>query len=62
MALADIRNLKRVFVQGKNKTTAIRDLTLSVEMGEKFGLLGPNGAGKTTLVNILGGVLIPSGV
>ena len=60
MALVDIRNLNRVFVQGKNKTTAIKDLTLSVNRGEIFGLLGPNGAGKTTLVNILGGVLTPS--
>ena len=60
MALVDIRNLNRVFVQGKNKTTAIKDLTLAIEKGEIFGLLGPNGAGKTTLVNILGGVLTPS--
>lgn len=61
MALVDIRNLNRVFIQGRKKTTAIKDLTLSVERGEIFGLLGPNGAGKTTLVNILGGVLTPSG-
>jgi ABC-type multidrug transport system ATPase subunit len=61
MALVDIRNLNRVFAQGKNRTTAIKDLTLGINKGEIFGLLGPNGAGKTTLVNILGGVLTPTG-
>jgi len=61
MALVGIEILTREFVQGKSKTTALRDLAMRVEGGEVFGLLRPNGAGKTTLVNLLGGVLTPSG-
>jgi hypothetical protein len=31
MALVDIKNQNRVFVKGKNKTTTIKELTLSIE-------------------------------
>jgi ABC-2 type transport system ATP-binding protein len=41
--------------------TAVDGLDLEVRRGECFGLLGPNGAGKTTTVEILEGVLAPTG-
>jgi len=41
--------------------TAVDGLDLEVARGECFGLLGPNGAGKTTTVEILEGLLAPSG-
>jgi branched-chain amino acid transport system ATP-binding protein len=37
-----------------------RDVTLSLDPGERRALLGPNGAGKTTLMNIAAGFLRPS--
>ncbi|MBN9164408.1 MAG: ATP-binding cassette domain-containing protein, partial [Myxococcales bacterium] len=40
---------------------AVDGLDLEVRVGECFGLLGPNGAGKTTTVEILEGLLQPSG-
>lgn len=40
---------------------AVDDLSLSVSPGVCFGLLGPNGAGKTTLIEILEGILTPTG-
>jgi ABC-2 type transport system ATP-binding protein len=40
---------------------AVDGLDLEVERGECFGLLGPNGAGKTTTVEILEGLLEPTG-
>src|SRR5581483_8188376 len=36
-------------------------VSLTVESGARHALIGPNGAGKTTLVNLLTGVLEPSG-
>jgi ABC-2 type transport system ATP-binding protein len=41
--------------------TAVDGLNFEVKAGEIFGLLGPNGAGKTTTINILCGLLEPSG-
>jgi ABC-2 type transport system ATP-binding protein len=40
---------------------AVNGLDLDVKTGECFGLLGPNGAGKTTTVEILEGLLDPTG-
>ncbi len=40
---------------------AVDGLDLEVRRGECFGLLGPNGAGKTTTVEILEGLLPPTG-
>jgi ABC-2 type transport system ATP-binding protein len=53
-----------IAVEGLTKrfgeTTAIEDLSFTVEGGELFGLLGPNGAGKSTLINILCTLLGPT--
>jgi len=42
-------------------TTALRELSLSVEPGEMFGLIGPDGAGKTTTIRLACGLLTPDG-
>jgi ABC-2 type transport system ATP-binding protein len=39
------------------QTTALRELSLSVEPGEMFGLIGPDGAGKTTTIRLICGLL-----
>ena len=37
-----------------------RDVSLTLQAGDRLALIGPNGAGKTTLVNLISGVIAPS--
>ncbi len=39
---------------------AVRNVSMSVEVGERLAMIGPNGAGKTTLFNLLSGQLPPT--
>jgi ABC-2 type transport system ATP-binding protein len=57
MAVLEIQNLNKTY---KN-TTAVNGISFAVEKKEIVGLLGPNGAGKTTTINMILGVLEPSG-
>lgn len=60
MAFIEIENVKKEYVVGDVKITALRDCSFSVEEGELVVILGPSGAGKTTVLNLLGGMDSPS--
>jgi ABC-2 type transport system ATP-binding protein len=51
--MIEVEHLSKIY----GSTTAITDVTFSVEPGEILGFLGPNGAGKTTTMRILAGYL-----
>ena len=56
------RQLEKTFrTRGKPAVKAVKDLTLAVGRGQIFGLIGPDGAGKTTTIQMLCGILTPSG-
>ena len=40
---------------------ALAGVSFTVEPGTIVGLIGPNGSGKTTLMNVVSGVLRPTG-
>ncbi len=44
-----------------DRTTALRDITLTGHAGEVIALIGRNGSGKTTLLKHVNGLLRPSG-
>ena len=44
-----------------NQDPILRDISLTVNKGERFGLIGPSGAGKSTLLLHLNGILMGSG-
>jgi ABC-2 type transport system ATP-binding protein len=50
-----------LFRREYREVQAVRDVSLSVELGEFVAFLGPNGAGKTTTLKLLSGVIYPSG-
>jgi len=55
------RDLRKQYRSRRAIVDAVNGLDLEVRAGECFGLLGPNGAGKTTTIEILEGLLKPTG-
>jgi ABC-2 type transport system ATP-binding protein len=53
-----ISGLSKIYASGFR---ALNHVDLEIRAGEIFALLGPNGAGKTTLINIVCGIVNPSG-
>ncbi len=56
--ILSISNLTKTYASGLQ---ALKGIDLQIRKGEIFALLGPNGAGKTTLINIVCGIVTPSG-
>jgi ABC-2 type transport system ATP-binding protein len=57
-AIISVSDLSKTYASGFE---ALKAVNLEIRQGEIFALLGPNGAGKTTLINIICGIVNPSG-
>ncbi len=57
-SIISIKDLTKTYASGFE---ALKRTSLEIRRGEIFALLGPNGAGKTTLINIVCGIVNPSG-
>lgn len=55
-----IQELTKQFYEKKKYVTALKHVSLKVEVGEVLGLLGENGAGKTTLLRSIATLVQPS--
>jgi branched-chain amino acid transport system ATP-binding protein len=53
----EVKNLQKRF----GGFTALNDINISVQPGERLGLIGPNGSGKSTFTNCLCGTLKTDG-
>jgi branched-chain amino acid transport system ATP-binding protein len=56
-ALLEVDGLERTF----GGVRAVDGASFAVQKGEIHGLIGPNGAGKTTVINMVSGLLVPTG-
>ncbi|MEB2282391.1 ABC transporter ATP-binding protein [Lysinibacillus xylanilyticus] len=55
-----VRNLKKEFIQGQERTQVLMGFDLNVEEGEFVAVMGPSGSGKSTLLQLLGGLDVPT--
>lgn len=55
-----LRNISKIFSQGKASITAVDSVDLSVEQGQIYGIIGYSGAGKSTLIRLLNGLEKPT--
>jgi ABC-2 type transport system ATP-binding protein len=60
----EVQGLTKVFTTGRRRSRrtveAVREISFSVQPGERLAYIGPNGAGKSTSIKILTGILHPT--
>lgn len=60
MAIAEFRNVTRIYNNGDHELKALDGIDMTLEEGGFIVVLGPSGAGKSTLLNLLGGLDSPT--
>ncbi len=53
--VAELKQVKKSFAE----RVIVRDLTLTIQRGDRLALIGPNGAGKSTVLKLILGQLAP---
>lgn len=58
----ELKNVDYIYNQGlPNEVYALKDINLTINSHEVIGLIGKTGSGKSTLVQLLNGLIIPTG-
>lgn len=60
MSILEVKELKKIYMQGKIEVLALGGVNLSIEKGEFTAIAGPSGSGKTTLLNQISGLDRPT--
>jgi len=56
MSFLEARGIRKSYTAGTTVLTVLRDLDLTVEVGEMVAVVGASGVGKSTLLHVLGGL------
>lgn len=51
--LLRLENLHKAFSRGKRQTTAVKNVSLTINRGEIVGLIGESGSGKSTIARLI---------
>lgn len=54
MPLIDVKHLSKIYTDEGVATTALKDISFSIESGDFLAIMGPSGSGKSTLLHVLG--------
>lgn len=58
----ELINVEKVYqASEENKVYGARNINLSIPEGEFMALVGPSGSGKTTILNLIAGLILPTG-
>jgi putative ABC transport system ATP-binding protein len=52
----ELRGVSRTYTLGGHQVHAVRELDLTIDLGESLVVVGPSGSGKSTLLQLLGGL------
>ena len=56
MSFLQVRAIQKSYPVGSARLTVLRELDMSVELGEMVAVVGASGVGKSTLLHLLGGL------
>jgi putative ABC transport system ATP-binding protein len=58
--MISLSNIRKLYRTSELETTALNNVSLTVEKGEFVAIMGPSGCGKSTLLNIIGLIDTPT--
>jgi ABC-type lipoprotein export system ATPase subunit len=56
----EMRNVRRIFIQGEMAVEALRSVNCEVKSKDRIAVVGPSGSGKSTLLHLMGGLDDPT--
>jgi ABC-2 type transport system ATP-binding protein len=63
MSFPIVKRYREMFshpLQPRRMHTALSNVTIEIQEGDRIAVMGPNGAGKTTLLKLIGGLIVPT--